>query len=237
MTVDESTLKEGGFIRLREPGVYALRVKLTAGDTTAEKLRAIADIADEFGDGTVHLTVRQSIEVRGVSAESFDSVHAALAAAELGTGASGPRVRVPVACPGSAICRRGLNDTKQLALRLEDELFGRETILPHKFKIAVTGCSASCAKPQENDIGFQGATRRADGGEIERGWRVFLGGCFGRNPRLGVLAAPFVGDDEALRIAHGAVATYGELGVAGERLRDTMDRVGHDEFMAAVFAG
>ncbi|MBI5232040.1 MAG: 4Fe-4S binding protein [Coriobacteriales bacterium] len=285
MAVDEATLKGGGFIKLREPEIFAVRIKIPVGDATAEQLRAISRIADDFGDGTVHLTVRQCLEVRGVRAESFDAVHAALAAAGLGTGACGPRVRVPVSCPGSTFCKRGLNDTRALAAALDASLYGRGDLLPHKFKIGVTGCSASCAKPQENDVGFQGAVRPVfdelegaciacgvcadacptgaitldaegrphidlalcdhDGRCVQAcptrairaeaaGWRVFLGGCFGKNPRLGVLAETFIDDHEALRIADSAVDAYRRLGVKGERLRDTMDRVGHDHFIEEV---
>ncbi|MBE0418496.1 MAG: 4Fe-4S binding protein, partial [Coriobacteriia bacterium] len=246
--------------------------------------RAIAAIADRFGDGTVHLTVRQCLEIRGVRIESHDTVIAALVEAGLGPGACGPRVRVPVACPGSTFCKRGLNDTRALALAIDERLYGGET-LPHKFKVGVAGCSASCTKPQENDVGFQGAVEPAfdevegaciacsicerscpagaisldaDGRPVidlarcdrdgrcvaacptrairsrQTGWRVFLGGKFGREPKLGVLVSPMVSTDEAIAVTERAASTYRRLGAKGERLRDTMERVGIDRFAAEV---
>lgn len=284
MGVDEATLKGGGFIKLKQPDRYAVRVKVLAGDADVAQLRAMAEIAEKFGDGEVHFTVRQCVEIRGVRASDFDEVHSALREAGLGTGACGPRVRVPVACPGSATCKRGLADTVALARRLDETLAG-SPILPHKFKIGVTGCSAQCAKPQENDLGFRGSVEpvfdEKDGDCIacgvcasvcptgaltldpegrpvidlakcdfdgkcvsscptrairaqRTGWQAYLGGCFGSRPRLGVLVERFVDDDRAVDLAHAAVDAYLRLGERGERLRDVMDRIGHDEFAREV---
>lgn len=284
MAVDEATLKGGGFIKLKQRDRFAVRVKVLCGDASIAQLRAIADIAERFGDGEVHLTVRQSAEIRGVRADDFDAIHAALKAAGLGTGPCGPRVRVPVACPGSATCKRGLSDTVALARRLDEELAGTP-ILPHKFKTSVTGCSAQCAKPQENDLGFRGSIEpifdQRDGSCIacgvcarvcptgaisldengqpvidlskcdfegkcisscptrairakRTGWQAYIGGTFGSQPRLGVIAETFIDDDRAIELAHNAVAAYQRLGERGERLRDVMDRIGHDEFIREV---
>lgn len=158
MTLDESTLKGGGFLKQRQADFFVVRVKVLVGDATAEQLTAIAEIARAHGDGTVHFTVRQCVEIPFVRIEHFEAVTSALKAAGLGPGACGPRVRVPVCCPGSTICKRGLNDTKSLAKQLDARMYGRGG-LPHKFKVGVTGCSASCAKPTENDLGFMGAVR------------------------------------------------------------------------------
>ncbi len=259
-------------------------MKVLAGDTDPEQLRAIAGIAEKFGDGEVHFTVRQSVEIRGVSVEDFDAIHAALREAGLSTAACGPRVRAPVVCPGSATCKRGLSETVGLAKRLDEALAG-SSILPHKFKIGVTGCSAQCAKPQENDLGFRGSvqpvfderdgdciacgvcaavcwpgaiTLDADGRPVidptrcdfdgkcvsscptrairaqRLGWQVYIGGCFGSRPRLGVLAESFIDDDRAVDLAYAALDVYQRLGNRGERLRDVMDRIGHDEFIREV---
>lgn len=156
--MDESALKGGGFIKLRQPDRWAIRVRVLFGEISPAQMRALADISERFGDGELHLTVRQGIEVRGVKVEDFAEVKAALEEAGLGTGACGPRVRLPVACPGAATCKRGLCETGPLATALYESLYGRED-LPHKFKCAVSGCNASCAKPQLNDIGFLGAVR------------------------------------------------------------------------------
>lgn len=69
-------------------------------------------------------------------------------------GASGPRLRVVTACPGNRVCKHGQKDSQGFAKEIDEKFFGAE--LPHKFKIAVSGCPNSCTKPRENDIGFCG---------------------------------------------------------------------------------
>ena len=282
--LDESTLKGGGFIKQRQADYFVVRVKVLVGDATVEQLRTVADIAEEFGRGETHFTVRQCIEIPWVRIEHFDEITARLAAVGLGPGACGPRVRVPVCCPGSAVCKRGLNDTKSLAKTLDARMYGRGG-LPHKFKVGVTGCTAACAKPQENDLGFMGAVRpifdERDGGCIacgvcgeacptgaisfdaeghpvidyarcdsdgkcvaacptqairaeDTGWRVFAGGKFGREPVLGVELVRFVSSERAEAIAEAVLATYVANSRKGERLRNTMDRLGHDAFRQQV---
>lgn len=284
--LDEKTLKGGGFMKQRQPDFFAVRVKILVGDATTEQLRTISEIADRFGDGTVHLTVRQCIEVPFVRMEHFDEVKAILAGVGLDPGACGARVRVPVCCPGATICKRGLNDTKSLAKAIDAKIYGRPD-LPHKFKIGVTGCSASCAKPQENDVGFMGAVRPVfderdghcitcgvcarvcptgaltydddgrpvidydrcefDGKCVQScptrairaegtGWRVFAGGKFGREPMLGVQLLPYVSGERAVGIAEAALAVYQREGAKGERVRNTLDRLGLERFRDLVLA-
>jgi dissimilatory sulfite reductase (desulfoviridin) alpha/beta subunit len=281
-TIDESALKGGGFIKLRPAGEYAVRVKILVGDATAEQLRAVTEVAERYGDGTVHLTVRQCIEVPYVHLEDFGPITARLAEVGLGPGACGPRVRVPVCCPGSTLCPRGLNDTKTLAKALDAELYGGGEI-PHKFKVGVTGCSSSCAKPQENDLGYMGAVEPAfepdaciacglcaetcpvgaisldaDGHPVidtvlcrhdgkcigvcpsgalragRTGWRVFVGGRFGAEPKLGVELVPFIGGDEALPLARRVLGAYVALADKRERLGVMIDRIGLDAFKERV---
>jgi len=285
--LDESTLKGGGFIKQRQPDYFVVRVKVLVGDASVEQLRTIADIAEQYGRGETHFTVRQCIEIPWVRIEHFDEITAKLAAVGLGPGACGPRVRVPVCCPGAAICKRGLNDTKALARTLDARMYDGSRILPHKFKVGVTGCGAACAKPQENDLGFMGAVRplfderdgaciacgvcgqacptgaisfddeghpvidyercEADGKCVaacptkairaeDTGWRVFAGGKFGREPVLGVELVRFVSSERAEAIADAVLATYMANGRKGERLRNTMDRIGHEAFRDQVLA-
>src|SRR5580700_2393356 len=50
----------------RQTGVQMVRIKLPMGKLTAQKLRRIADVADEYSSGILHLTTRQDIQIHFV---------------------------------------------------------------------------------------------------------------------------------------------------------------------------
>ena len=118
------------------------------------QLAAIAEVAEKFGDGHVHLTSRQSVEIPFVKLDQIDAVKAALAKGGVEPGVCGPRVRTITACQGEAICPSGCIDTYALAKELDERYFAKE--LPHKFKFGITGCQNNCLKSEENDLGIKG---------------------------------------------------------------------------------
>lgn len=157
MAVDYASLKKGGFMRQKQKNNFSLRLRVVGGNVTAEQLATIAEVAKRFGDGHVHLTSRQSIEIPFVKLDDISAVKAALAEGGVEPGVCGPRVRTVTACQGSEICPSGCIDTYTLAKELDDRYFARE--LPHKFKFGITGCQNNCLKAEENDLGIKGAIK------------------------------------------------------------------------------
>lgn len=133
---------------------FSMRIRTAGGHIGAEQLKKVYEIAQEYGQGYVHLTSRQGIEIPFIKLEDVEAVKVELAKAGLEPGACGPRVRTVTACQGNAICPSGLIDTTALAKELDARYFAKE--LPHKFKFAVTGCGNNCLKAEENDFGIKG---------------------------------------------------------------------------------
>lgn len=156
MAVDYSTLKKGGFMRQKQKNQFSLRLQVVGGNLTSENLATIAKVAEKYGDGHVHLTSRQSVEIPFIKLEDIDEVKDALAEGGCHPGVCGPRVRTITACQGEKICPSGNIDTYDLAKKLDERYFARE--LPHKFKFGVTGCQNNCLKAEENDVGIKGAS-------------------------------------------------------------------------------
>ena len=152
--VDYATLKKGGFMRQKQKNNFSLRLACVGGALTAENLKKIAEVAEKYGDGYVHLTSRQSVEIPFIKLDDIDEVKAALAEGDVEPGVCGPRVRTITACQGAAICPSGCIDTYALAKELDDRYFAKE--LPHKFKFGITGCQNNCLKSEENDVGIKG---------------------------------------------------------------------------------
>ena len=152
--VDYSTLKKGGFMKQKQKDNFSLRLAVVGGTLTAENLKKIAEVAEKYGDGHVHLTSRQGVEIPFIKLNDIDEVKDSLAQGGCKPGVCGPRVRTVTACQGSEICPSGNIDTYDIALKLNERYFGRE--LPHKFKFGVTGCQNNCLKAEENDVGIKG---------------------------------------------------------------------------------
>ena len=154
---DYAALKKGGFMRQKQKNNFSLRIRVVGGHLDAKQLAKVAEVSEKYGEGYVHLTSRQGVEIPFIKLDQIDEVKAALAEGDVVPGVCGPRVRTITACQGSAICPSGCIDTYALAEELDERYFGRE--LPHKFKFGVTGCQNNCLKAEENDVGIKGAAQ------------------------------------------------------------------------------
>ena len=155
MAVDYAALKKGGFMRQKQKNNFSLRLQVVGGNLTAENLVKIAEVAEKYGDGHVHLTSRQSVEIPFIKIDDVDEVKEELAKGGCKPGVCGPRVRNITACQGNQICPGGNIDSYDIAKKLDSRYYARE--LPHKFKFGVTGCQNNCLKAEENDVGIKGA--------------------------------------------------------------------------------
>ncbi|RXA21896.1 4Fe-4S dicluster domain-containing protein [Methanosarcina sp. MSH10X1] len=155
--LDESSLKSKGFLPQRQENMFSMRVKATGGRVNADQLRAIADAADKYGHGYVHITSRQGIEIPFVKLEDTEEASSELERQGVLGGSAGKRVRAIVACHGNEVCKYGLIDCQKIAQRIDEKYFGEP--VPKKLKIAVTGCPSACVKPQDTDFGVMGSTK------------------------------------------------------------------------------
>lgn len=133
MAVDYATLKKGGFMRQKQKNHFSLRLAVVGGNLTSKNLQTIAQVAEKYGDGHVHLTSRQSVEIPFIKLENIDEVKDELAKGDCRPGACGPRVRTVTACQGNQICPSGNIDSYHIAEELDKRYYARE--LPHKFKV------------------------------------------------------------------------------------------------------
>jgi len=86
------------------------RIRVPGGRLAADQLLALCDIADQLGDGTLHLTSRGNLQVRGLSADSGAPAASALQDAGLLPSLAHDRVRNVVASPyGGAAVEAALN--------------------------------------------------------------------------------------------------------------------------------
>lgn len=154
--IDLKNLKAGGFIKERGKDLFTVRLRVPGGRLPVGRLKKIAEVAEKYGQGMVHLSVRQSVELININFKDFDAVVAELGEGTQKVASCGARVRVPTACGGCEYNPNGLVDTQQSALEVDEKLFGTPTG-HHKFKVGFAGCPFDCPKSATNDVGFQGA--------------------------------------------------------------------------------
>lgn len=100
-------------------------------------LRGAAQLARQFGNGSLRFTPWQSLLLPDVNAGDAVQVLEGFQRLNLLTRAGEPLARL-IACTGSNGCGKGLADTKQDARLLA-------TLLPAALNIHLSGCSRSCA--------------------------------------------------------------------------------------------
>jgi dissimilatory sulfite reductase (desulfoviridin) alpha/beta subunit len=203
---------------------FSVRLSVTGGRLEGRQFQTIADLAQRFGDGSLHLTTRQGLEIPHVPFENLAPLRTELEAAGLKLAAAGKCVRGITACPGS-YCASGLIDSQGLAQRMHAR-FGTRAGLPHKFKIGIAGCPNGCTKPKENDLGIQGRAA---------GFTVFVGGKMGKHPRWADML-PFQIQDEnhLFKVVEDVIDWYAAEGKSGERFGATIDRVGLERLVQSL---
>src|SRR6266545_1005207 len=190
---------EKGAILQRDRETFAIAPHIPGGLTDTATLRKICDVADKYGLKP-KLTSAQRIALIGVREEELDAVWGELA--EKPGAAIGLCVRSIKICPGTTYCKRGVQDSISLGLKL-DALY-HAMALPNKMKMGVSGCMLSCAEVAVKDIGVMGTPK---------GWRILVGGNAGARPRLADLLVECGADEgEVLRIVDRIINWYRDAG-------------------------
>ena len=75
MDINTKKLKKNAFRVTKHRGITASRIRVPGGHLNAKYLGLIQEIAETYGNGTVHLTTRQGFEVPGIDMKNMDKVN------------------------------------------------------------------------------------------------------------------------------------------------------------------
>ena len=211
---------EKGAILQRDRETYAIAPHIAGGLTDTATLRKICDVADKYRL-QLKLTSAQRIALFGVREEEVDAIWAELN--EKPGAAIGLCVRSVKICPGTTYCKRGIQDSISLGLKL-DALY-HAMPLPNKLKMGVSGCMLSCAEVAVKDIGVMGTPK---------GWKILVGGNAGARPRLAdTLVETATDEAEVLAVVDKIVAWYLNSG-REVRIGRLVEELGIDAFRQEV---
>jgi NAD(P)H-nitrite reductase large subunit len=209
-----------GAVLQRDRETYAIAPHIPGGITDTATLRKICDVADKYRL-QLKLTSAQRIALFGIREEELDAVRAELSGT---TGTIiGRCVQSVKICPGTTWCKRGVQDSVSLGLRLDALFHGMA--LPNKLKIGVAGCMVSCAEVAVKDIGVLGTPK---------GWRIYVGGSAGARPRLAeVLVENARTEEEVIAIVERVINWYRDCG-REVRLGRIVEELGIERFREEV---
>jgi len=209
---------------IQKDGTYSVVPRMWGGITSPRELRAIADVVEKFNAPMVKVTGGQRLDIFGIRKEDLPAVWADLNAAGMVSGhAYGKALRTVKTCVGSEWCRFGTQDSTGLGVKLERMSWG--SWMPHKFKIAVSGCPRNCAEATIKDFGVVC---------VDSGYELHVGGNGGIKVRATDLLCKVATEQEAMDYCAAFIQLYREDARYLERTAPWIERVGLDYVKARI---
>ena len=198
-----------GIYGQRQEGEQMVRTKLPAGKISSEQLRCMADFAEKYSHGILHITTRQDIQLHYVNINDVPQGLEDLAQAGITTReACGNTVRNVTACHKAGTCSTEVFDVSPYALAVSKYLLRKDLTqnLPRKFKISFGGCNG-CGLAPIHDIGLKAVLKNE-----KRGFGVLIGGGLGSFPHGALPLTDFIPEDQLLRMCEALVAVFDKYG-------------------------
>jgi len=210
---------------IQKDGTYSVVPRMWGGVTSPKELRAIADVVEKYDARMVKVTGGQRLDIFGIRKEDLPAVWADLNAAGMVSGhAYGKSLRTVKTCVGSEWCRFGTQDSTGLGIKIEQMTWG--SWMPHKFKIAVSGCPRNCAEATIKDFGVVC---------VDSGYELHVGGNGGIKVRATDLLCKVETEEEAMEHCAAFIQLYREDAHYLERTAPWLERKGLDWIKAQMF--
>jgi NAD(P)H-nitrite reductase large subunit len=210
-----------GAILQRDKTTHAIVPRTPVGIITPEHLEKIASVARKFNVPVIKITSGQRFALVGIKRDDVDEIWRDLGM-DMGK-ATELCLHYVQACPGTAVCKFGTQDSLGLGMKIEEFFIGMD--LPAKVKIGVSGCPFCCGESFVRDIGVFGK---------KSGWNLVVGGSSARRPRVGDLIREGLQEEEVIPLVKRTLKYYGEKGKKRERIARFVDRIGIENVKDAL---
>ncbi|WP_277374556.1 nitrite reductase large subunit NirB [Pseudomonas sp. AA-38] len=214
-------INERAHANIQKDGTYSVVPRMWGGVTNPSELRRIADVADKYNVPMVKVTGGQRIDLLGIKKEDLPAVWKEL---DMPSGhAYGKSIRTVKTCVGSEFCRFGTQNSTQLGIDLEHDLFNMWS--PHKVKLAVSGCPRNCAEAGIKDVGIIG---------VDSGFEIYIGGNGGIKTEVAEFFVKVKTAEEVREYNAAFLQLYREEAFYLERTVHYLQRVGMEYIKKAV---
>ncbi len=200
------------------------------GDATADQMRLMAELAEQYSFDECRVTHTQNIVLPHVRKADLFALWQKLDAAGLGT-PNLDQVGDIIACPGLDYCSlanaRSIPIAQQISQRFHAN--GKGEILG-ELKLKISGCINACGHHHAGHIGILGVDKKG----VEN-YQLSLGGSEAEDTSLGKITGR--GFDEAgiVDAVETSVDVYLAQRQDGERFLDTYRRIGMEPFKEALY--
>ncbi|MCW8962918.1 MAG: nitrite reductase large subunit NirB [Gammaproteobacteria bacterium] len=200
---------------IQKDGTYSVVPRMFGGLVKPDELRAIADVCDKYEVPEMKVTGGQRIDLFGVKKEDLPPMWKDLSDAGFVSGhAYGKAMRTVKTCAGNTWCRFGTQNSTGLGVKLEELTWG--SWMPHKFKLAVSGCPRNCAEATIKDFGVVC---------VDSGYELHVGGNGGIKVRVTDLLTRVETEEEVLEYCGAFTQMYREEAHYLERTAPWVERV------------
>ncbi|NNC33568.1 MAG: HEPN domain-containing protein [Croceitalea sp.] len=204
----------------RQQGVQMIRIKLPYGKVTSNQLLRIADVADEYSTGRLHITTRQDIQIHYVNLERTPELWAQLEKDDVTLReACGNTVRNVTASETAGIDIEEPFDVSPYAHAIF-EYFLRNPIgqeMGRKFKVSFSANDSDTGLSYMHDLGFIAKIQQG-----VRGFKVMLGGGLGSQPRHADELYNFLAADKIIPLMEGVIRVFDRYGERKSRAKARM---------------
>jgi len=211
-------------ISLKAPGE-------TPGDASAEQMRAVADLAEQFGHNEIRITHEQNLVLPHIHKSNLIKVFDSLKEHGLAAPNAG-LISDIIACPGMDYCSLATARSIPIAQDISEHYADAATadeIGPMKIKIS--GCINACAHHHVGHIGILGLEK---GGK--ENYQFTFGGDHTENMKLGERAGPGIDAEEVIPAIDRVIKIYVDKRTSSEEsFPDTCRRIGTEPFKQAVY--
>ena len=220
-------------------GTFMMRVKIPSGILSADGLRTIGEISEQYGRDQGELTTRQNIQLHYITLDKFPEIFEKLKASGLTTmGGCGDVVRNITGCPVAGVDHDELFDVTGLISETAKFFYNNREYsdLPRKHKITIAACKYHCNAPEINCVALIGMIK--DGRE---GFAIRVGGGQSSTPRLARHLGVFITREQAIPVMRAIIDTWQStteyrISRVKARLKFMIDDYGPEEFRKLVEA-
>ncbi|MFZ9407593.1 MAG: nitrite/sulfite reductase [Burkholderiaceae bacterium] len=220
----------------KTPGYAAVTVSLKApghapGDATAAQMRAVADLAEDFGFGEIRVSHQQNLVLPDVERDALPALHARLKEVGLATPNIGLLTDI-TSCPGGDFCALANAVAIPVANAIQQQFDDLDDLFDiGEIELNISGCMNSCGQHHIGHIGILGVDKAG-----EEWYQVSIGGSQGPQTMIGRILGPSFSRGEIPGVIDTLERTYvARRERVEERFIEVVARLGLEPFKQAVY--